>query len=391
MSFIIEKREAFIMRCAAHAIRKFEPGIIAVTGGIGKTAARIALTGVMRDIRSIQAANEDANKSLRLPFTALGIVEEGEGFFFWARTLLTATKTGFIGTHYPELLILECPANESRQFMTLTRPQITIVTALGNESEADAGRLLSNLPSNGYAVINRDDERTRSIALRTRARAITFGFTEEADLIMSDFSHRSEKLQTGNRPAGISFKARYGNQSAHVVMDNAFGKAAAYAAAAAMCVGTAFGLHLARTAEALRYLDMPKNNMGLSIGKKGTYVLNDTAARTEEAIYNALETAEAMPAKRVIGVFGTAKKTDGAWRMQDTLNRLALRTCDAILTVGDSPVNVDSKKKLRFDNGESAAAELQAITERGDLILITGQGLDAVVDSLCSYRLVVRT
>ncbi|MDO8582823.1 MAG: cyanophycin synthetase, partial [bacterium] len=165
----------------------------------------------------------------------------------------------------------------------------------------------------------------------------------------------------------------------------------AYAAAAAMCVGTAFGLHLARTAEALRYLEMPKNRMGVSIGKKGTYILNDSAASTEEAMQDALEAALGMPAKRVIGVFGEVGKQASEWRMQDTLNRLAVKVCDAMITVGDSPINVDSKKKIRFDNGEAAAAELQAITERGDLVLVTGLGLEAVVDLLSSYRLVVRT
>ena len=77
--------------------------------------------------------------------------------------------------------------------------------------------------------------------------------------------------------------------------------------------------------------------------------------------------------------------------MQETLNQLAIKACDAIITVGDSPVNVDSKKKIRFDNGEVAAAELQGITERDDIVLVSGQGLEAVIEGLSSYRLVVRT
>ncbi len=391
MAFIIEKREAFIMRCAERAIRKFEPGIIAITGGLGKTMAQTALIGVLREIRSMRTTHEEAAANLRLPFAALGIGQEGSGFFFWARALAVAGNAAFFSASYPELLVLECPADESRPFVSLARPQITIVTALAGENDGDAGRLLANLPSNGYAVINRDDARVRDVAQRTRARAITFGFEEGADLLLGNLVHRSEKSQGGTKPAGISFTAQYGNQSAHVVMENAYGAASAYAAAAAMCVGTAFGLHLARTAEALRYLEMPKCRMELSIGKKGTYVLDDTAANTEEALKNALEAAAAIPSKRVIGVFGTVRQGGGQWRMQEALGKLAVKACDAILTVGNGPINVDSKKKIRFDNGEAAAAELQAITERGDLVLVSGQGLEAVTGSLCSYRLVVRT
>ncbi len=382
MPFIVEKREAFIMHCAMRAVLKYEPGIIAITGGVGKTTTQVALMSVLADIRSIHTTSEEVNERMHLPFAALGIKKEESGFLFWTRALWTAFKTAYMSSNYPELLILECPKGESHRFISIARPQITIVTAIAHESETDAGRLLSGLPSNGYAVINRDDARTRAVALRTRARAITFGFEEGADLILSNLVHRSEKTPSGNKPVGISFTVTYGNQSAHVTMDNTFGKAAAYAAAAAMCVGTAFGLHLARTAEALRYLEIPKGRMSLSMGKKGTYMLNDTNASTEEALYNALEAALAIPAKRVIGVFGAVQKQGDEWRMQDILNKLAIKTCDAIITIGNSPINVDSKKKIRFDNGEAAAAELQAIIERDDLVLITGQGLEAIIEGL---------
>src|SRR3989344_3646092 len=251
MTFVTEKREAFIMHCAKRAIAKFQPGIIAVTGGFGKTATRTALVGVLAEVRSVRTTSTHIDERMRLPFAALGITEESNGFLFWMRALSTAFKSAYISGIYPEMLILECPHGESRQFLALARPQITIVTAITGESETDAMRLLSGLPSNGYAVINRDDERSRATLLTTRARAITFGFEEESDLVLKDLVHRSEKTQGGYKPAGISFTAQYGNQSAHIGMDNAFSKAGAYAAAAAMCVGTAFGLHLARTAEAL--------------------------------------------------------------------------------------------------------------------------------------------
>ena len=343
------------------------------------------------DIRSMRATNETVSKRMRLPFAVLNIPKESDGFLFWARAIWTAFNSAYFSPAYPELLLLECPKGESQGFTSLVRPQITIITAIASENETDAKRLLSDLPSNGYAVINRDDERTRATALYTRARTITFGFEVGADLLISNLTYRSEKTQGAQKPIGISFTATYGNQSTHVTMDGGFGKAAVYAAATAMCIGTAFGLHLTRTAEALRYLKLPKGRMSLSIGKKGTYIFNDSSAETEEAIINALEVIAAMPAKRIIGVFGTARKNKNEWHMQDMLNKLAIKTCDAIFTVGESPINVDSKKKIRFDNGEAAAAELQIITERDDIVLITGQGLEAVINGLSSYRLVVRT
>lgn len=398
MAFLIEKRDALLVRYARRAILKYEPGIIAITGNIGTAVTQSALLAVVRDLRSLRTTYEAFKENVRIPLAALGDWKEGAGFLFWVTTLITAFKMSFFAAEYPELLLLECPRGESANFLSLARPQITVVTALANENDEDAARLIAALPSNGYAVVNEDDPRTRRVAERTRARIVTFGFKEGSDVRITAFTHRSDKVKNGYRPLGISFVLKYGAQSTHVTMDNAFGKTAAYAAAASVCVGTAFGLHLVRTAESLRYAELPDNCMHLSMGKKGIYLMNDTATDTETGMQNALETVLELPARRVIGVFGTLntkEKREGGPAAQqgghETLNRLAVQACDAIITVGKSPITIDNKKKIRFDTGEEAAAELQAIIERDDLVLVTGRGLEAVLAALCSYRLVVRT
>lgn len=388
MTFITEKRDALLAYCARRAILKYEPGIIAITGGIGKTLTQSTLAAILRDLRSLRTTNETFKTDLRIPLAALGEWKKSGGFFFWIHVLLTGFKTSFFTAEYPELLLLECPHGESKNFLSLARPQITVITALAKENEEDAARLIGALPSNGYAVVNRDDERAWKLTERTRARIISFGFKESADVRITGFTHRSDKVQKGHRPLGISFVLKYSNQSVHIAMDGAFGKAAAYAAAASACVGTAFGLHLVRTAESLRYAELPNNCMHLVMGKKGIYLINDTAAYTEAGIQNALEAIRELPARRVIGVFGTIRKKETEDNRHESLNRLAIQVCDAIITVGISPLTVDNKKKIRFNTGEEAAAELQAIIERDDLVLVTGHGLEAVLVALCSHRLV---
>lgn len=391
MTFITEKRDALLMHSARRAIAKYQPGIIAITGGTGTTVTQNALATILRDLRSLRTTSQKFKAGMRVPLAALGDWKEGNGFFFWTNALLTAVRMSFFATEYPELLLLECPCGESKSFLSLARPQITVITALADENSDDATRLVAALPSNGYAVINCDDPRTQKLAERTRARIISFGFKEGADIRITSFTHRSEKIQNGHRPQGISFALKYGNQSVHIAIDGAFGKTAAYAAAAAACVGTAFGLHLIRTAESLRYAELPENYLHLSIGKKGIYLINDTAAHTEADMINSLEAVLDLPARRVIGVFGTLYKQEKKEDGYETLNRLAIKACDALITVGKSPFTIDNKKKIRFDTGEEAAAELQAIIERDDLVLVTGHGLEAVLTALCSYRLVVRT
>lgn len=81
MSFIVEKREAFIRYAALHAIQKFQPGIIAIGGGIGKTMTQAALAVVLEDIRSLAITHETIPKHLRISYAALNIEKDEQGFF----------------------------------------------------------------------------------------------------------------------------------------------------------------------------------------------------------------------------------------------------------------------------------------------------------------------
>lgn len=210
------------MNCAKRAILKYNPGIIAITGGLGKTMTQAALCGVLYDIRSLHATNTIHESNMRIPFAIVLNEKKGSGFFFWMQVILNCIKIRFFAADYPELLVLTCPEGESNTLLTLARPQIVIMTALEKENKSDAIRLITALPSNGYAVVNHDDTEVKDISERTRAREITFGFNEGADLMMSNLTYRSEKTQGEYKPVGISFAVKYGTQSSHALIASRF-------------------------------------------------------------------------------------------------------------------------------------------------------------------------
>ena len=106
MTFIAEKREAFIIQCAKRAILKYEPGILAITGGLGKTMAQATLAGVLQDIRSMYATNEGIRKNLRLPFAVLALHTEGAGFIFWVKTVIKSLRRALFNTSISKTTIL---------------------------------------------------------------------------------------------------------------------------------------------------------------------------------------------------------------------------------------------------------------------------------------------
>ena len=91
--------------------------------------------------------------------------------------------------------------------------------------------------------MNGDSSGARALERYTRAHVTTFGFGAECAMRITDFAVRE-----GN----ASFMLGYAGRQALVTIEEAHDKECAYAAAAGACVGVAFGIGLARIADALR-------------------------------------------------------------------------------------------------------------------------------------------
>lgn len=392
MNYCIKQRNRLLSFLARKTIEKYRPGIIAIAGGIGKTSIQEALYAVLRDIRDVRATSIHFPSEITVPLAIVGPWIKGSGFIFWMNVIAGAIGNLISRSNYPELLLLEYGARKSRgieRLLKIAQPQIAVVSALGNLSPHELSKMITGLPSNGYGILNYDDPGSWGMKERTRAPIISFGFNEGAVIRIVNLEHRAEELEGGGyKPLGISFKLACGDAFVPVRLDNAFGKAPAYAVAAASCVGAAFGLNLIRIAEAAHYYQTPARRMQLIPGKKGTYLFDDTNDATYTAGEEALTTLQALPARRVIGVFGLLH----AWE-EDTAEKnilfytRAAKVCDLLVLVGEIPVLIDKKNILRFDTDLGAAHELQGILMRGDLILVKGRGVELVVQELRSHRM----
>lgn len=393
MNYCTKQRNRLLNFLARKTIEKYRPGIIAIAGGIGKTSIQEALYTILRDIRDVRATSIHFPPEIAVPLAILGPWTKGYGFIFWIQVIAEAIGNLVGRSDYPELLLLEYGARKNRgieRLLKIAEPQIAVVGALGDLSPHELSAMIARLPSNGYGILNYDDPGSWGIKERTRAHIMSFGFNEGAMMRIVNLEHRVEELEGGGyKPLGISFKLACGDALVPVRLDNAFGKASAYAVAAAACVGTVFGLNLIRIAEAAHYHQTPARRMQLIPGKKGIYLFDDTSDATYTAGEEALATLQALPARRVIGVLGPlhAWEEDTAEK-SDQFYTHAAKVCDLLVLVGEIPTLIDKKKILRFDTVLGAAHELQGILTRGDLILIKGYGVEQIVQELRSHRLV---
>ena len=71
-------------------LKRYKPGIIGITGNVGKTSVKEAIKTVLEHDRKVRAASKNFNNELGLPLTILGDWEEVGGAFFWLLVMLSS-------------------------------------------------------------------------------------------------------------------------------------------------------------------------------------------------------------------------------------------------------------------------------------------------------------
>ncbi len=397
----------FILKTLAQwTIQKYQPGVIGITGTVGKTSTKDAVLTVMRAIRRVRASSGNFNNEIGLPLTILGSWEKTGGVGFWCKVFCVSILRLIFRMNYPEILILEYAADrpgDIKYLLEIVKPQIGIVTAVGDipvhvefYSGPDAvakekSRLVEVLPAIGFAILNYDDEAVMDMKDRTRAHAVTFGFGDQAELKITNFENRSEN----KKPLGISFKLEYGGNFVPVRLDGVFGKSQAYAIAAAAAVGISFGMNLVRVAEALSYYQSPARRMKLVPGVKGSFIIDDSYNASPLSMRAALETVKALKVQRRIAVLGDMLEI-GKYTIEahEEIGRLSGKIFDFLFTVGarakfiaDAANKAGLPKKYiyTFDTADEAKTAIQENIKKGDLVLVKASRaieLDKIVEEI---------
>src|SRR3989344_2887023 len=310
-----QRLQSILRRLAIWTIQKYQPGIIAVTGSVGKTSTKEAIYTVLKKHRKVRRNSGNFNNEIGVPLTILGDWDKIAGKYFWLKVIAVSLLRLVFRLKYPELLILEYAADKPgdiKYLLEIAKPQIGLITTIGDipvhvefysgpEAVArEKAKIIESLSATGFAILNYDDETVFNLRDRTRAHIMYYGFGDGATIQITNFEVRMD----GDCPGGISFKLNYGGNFIPVRLDGCFGKAQAYAAAAAACIGIAFGLNLVKIAEALLEYEAPPRRGKLLDGIKHTFIIDDSYNASPLSMEAAIHTAESLTAKRKIAVLG---------------------------------------------------------------------------------------
>ncbi|HGY57283.1 MAG TPA: UDP-N-acetylmuramoyl-L-alanyl-D-glutamate--2,6-diaminopimelate ligase [Caldithrix abyssi] len=242
-------------------------------------------------------------------------------------------------------------------------------------------RLFSLLSDNGRAVINADDPYGRRLLDEYSSAALSFGFTEQADVRALDWTMDANGMR-------IRLQTPSGQIDLHSRLISEFNVKNIMAA-----VATALALGVDREAirKGVENLSYVPGRLESFTVKKGVKAVVDYA-HTPDALQKALQAVRRITERKLIVVFGAGGDRDRGKRPQ--MAEAAQKEADWVIVTSDNPRSEDPRaiiedilKGMKNGSGydvivdrREAIRQAVAMARPGDLILIAGKGHEKYQD-----------
>jgi len=383
---------------------RYKPKIIAVTGSVGKTSTKDAIFTVVDSVQSARKSQKSYNSELGVPLTILGQENAWYSPVGWLKIIFAGTSLFLRRSEYPEVLVIEMGADKPRDIKRSVMnfpPHIGVITAIGEvpvHVEFFAGpeavarekvHVVRALGDDCYAILNFDDVAVLDMREKTKAKVLTFGFGDGADIQASHYSIMYRNERGASVPEGITFKVDHQGSSVPIRLFNTFGKHHVYAALAAIAVGVSQNINLVDIGSALSEYSAPPGRLKLIEGEKDTWILDDSYNSSPMALHAAIDLLEELPVPefpdgtrgRKIAVLGDMLEL-GKFAIE--AHRAAgsrLDKIDMLFTVGprskfiaeEVRSNAFAKEGIfEYSDSRDAARDLEQKIRPGDIILIKG-------------------
>jgi len=385
-------------------LAKYQPEIIGITGSVGKTSAKEAITTVLSGHFRIRANRKNYNNEIGLPLTIIDADSPNKSLLGWLAVLVKILKLLlFKNKNYPQILVLEMGVDrpgDMDYFNTFLKPKIAILTLVGSahleffgSREAIAkekSKIFNNLQSGGWAVLNQDDEFTEEISQTVKHQVLTFGFNKKAEVAANDIICAFQDSQDINSLAGINFKLKYKEAYIPILLPGVISYAAIYAALIAAAVGFIYQLNGIIIADSLKNFQPPPGRMNLLPGLNHSMIIDDTYNASPQSALAALEIVEQIKINIIKNKWLVLGDMLELGKGSEAGHLIVGRKCAAIdhahlLTIGQEAKNIAqgareqglAEERIKhFEQPTDLIDYLKTHVQTGDLVLVKGsQGL----------------
>ena len=376
---------------------KYKPKIVGITGSVGKTGTKEAIYLTLSKKFNCFRNTKSYNNEIGVPLTVLLVQKTGgKSLLAWTRIFLHGLSLFLFPRRYPEILIIEMGVEKPHDMdylLSLFRPNFAVLTAIGKipvhveffknpeELMKEKAKLILGLNEKDTAILNYDDEKIKVLKDKTKARVITFGFQEEADVWADSIGFSEERINS--LPRGLVYKLHYQEDMVPVRLPYLFSRHQIYATLAAAACGLSLEMNLIEISEGLKRFKPPPGRMNLIKGIKNTLIFDDSYNSSPDAAKAALETLRKFEVKgRKIVCFGDmlelGEYTEEAHR---EIGKFVSEVADILCVVGFASrfISDEARKQgmseenvFEFDDSTECGRFVQEIIKPHDLILVKG-------------------
>ena len=251
MRLILQK---ILATFAKKIIKKYQPKVVGITGSIGKTSAKEATFAILNEKFKTRQNIKNYNNELGVPLTIIGSKSGGKSVFGWLFVFIKAFKLLIIkSSNYPEVLVLEMGADKVGDIgylVDIAKPDVSVVTKVSPTHIEFFGslegiakekrKIVTCLTDADTAILNFDDKLVMAMQEKTKAKTVTFGHNELADVSAVEFQNETQDSVV----KGINFKIQYKGSTVPVFLPHVVGSHQTNSALIGAAVGLSLGMNL---------------------------------------------------------------------------------------------------------------------------------------------------
>lgn len=393
---------AILAALARSVLRKYRPKIVMVTGSVGKTSTKDAITAVLAHDFYLRSSKKNFNSEFGVPLTIFGMSDYWSGLADWPKTIAEALALLIFPNHYPKVLVLEVGADrpgDLARILRIATPDAVVVTRLPEmpvhvEAYATPAAVREEEFAPAYAlapgaplIVSADDEFARALAAPLAAHVMTYGVSKDADIRILSDSPLMDVSEAGEPwLAGMEGKLLIEGTEQTVPVRGAVGRPQLLAPAAAIAVGLCMGMTVEDALTGAGTYQPPAGRGRLLSGKHGSLILDDSYNASPAAVIEALASLQiaynVMPNSRRIAALGDMLELGRYSREEhERIGAEAAKKCDVLVAVGVrsrelaaaaiSAGMIESSVHT-FDTSHEAAVFLRDFIQKNDIVLIKG-------------------
>jgi alanine racemase len=335
--------------------------VVGVTGSTGKTSTKEAVAAVLGKAFTVFKNYGNYNGRYGLPIALGRLLPE----------------------HQKAVLEMACDSFGEIEYLSrMTAPRLGVVTSvdhthleyfgsLDNIAEEKA-KLVEALPTSGYAILNYDDARVRAMNCRSKARVVTYGTKEGADIRATEVKTSADGTRFLVHHEGAGFEARVPLLGRHSV----------YTALAAAAVGVVYGMSWEEILAALAALHPVRGRLNPLPGINNSLVLDDTFSASPASTMAALGALAELEGGRKIAILGDMWRL-GAYEEEGhrEVGRRAAEVLDYLVTKGERArliaseaqrAGLDRDRVFVTYRADDAVRSIADEIRPGDVVLVKG-------------------